>query len=149
MKDRWQMVVLREEVWGRSLVDITRMLRRGLPDKTEVWIPAGGPDGYHNQDSDFAPYALVPFPLGAAVERLWCVEQVLEGAVAKKDILKAQKRLPPLTKGDMVHVIEGPLRDLVGAVDRVTQAQVRIRVRLESGDRVVDVKRVWVKAGIP
>lgn len=147
MTARWQVVVLREDVWGRSVTDITRMVRRG--GHVEVWIPAAGPDGYHQPESDFAPYALVPYPAPKGLIRLWCIERVIEGSVTRSEMLKAQRRLPPLHKGELVHVIDGPLKDLVGVVDRATKnGKVRVRVVLESGDRLMDVKRAWVRLGV-
>jgi hypothetical protein len=145
--DVWQVLVLREDVWGRSKADILKILKRGVPalDTDAVWIPACDPQGMHHPDHDFAPYLLVPYPALLALGRVWCIERILPGSVTRKDMVRTTEAAAPLRAGQRIEVIDGPLVGLIGDVEAIRTHTVIVRVSLESGDRRVSVPKRYVR----
>jgi hypothetical protein len=147
MTDNWQVLVLREDIWGRSRADILKILKRAVPalDTETVWIPACDPQGMHHPDHDFAPYLLVPYPALAALGRVWCIERIMPGSVTRREMTRATEAAAPLKEGRRVEVTDGPLVGLVGDVEVLRALTAIVRVSLESGDRRVSVPKRYLR----
>jgi hypothetical protein len=126
---------MREEAWGRPVADLEQSLRKALPD-VQCWFPAVTPEGLHNPSDPYGSYVFLAAPVQVPRRGIPWVERVLKPAIAESELLRSVGRKPPMRVGDDVIFKKMP-----GTVVAIEAARYQVRVRLDSGHRLVWVDK--------
>jgi hypothetical protein len=141
---QWQALVLKEDHWGRPIIEMERDLRKLSPDAI-LWFPAVTPQGDHDPDHPFASYIFVRPPVDPILVRARFIERLLAGLMDEKELRASVSRPRPIELGDSVTVVSGSAKGAWGVISRLKGPDCYIEIPLESGTREIRVLRSDVK----